>query len=63
MMKRFTKKVFCYKNGDDVAIVFAHSHEEAMYKFEKGYPDVTGDKVREVEYNHLDIGVINKGGK
>lgn len=57
---KIKKKVYIYKNGDDIAITRAFSKEEAVYKFEKHYPRVIGDMVTEADYNHLDIAVISR---
>ena len=58
-MKIRKKKVFIFKNeAGDIAITRAYSKEEAVYKFEKHYPRVTGDKVNEADYNFHEIAII-----
>lgn len=57
---KLKKKVYIYKNGEDIAITKAFSKEEAMYKFEQHYPRVLGEMIKEAEYNHLDIAVISR---
>lgn len=61
-MKIRTKKVFVYKNDEnDIAITNAYSKEEAIYKFLKQYSGVTGDQVKEAEYNFFNIAILQKG--
>ena len=56
---RIKKKIYIYKNNDnDIAITKAYSKEEAVYKFEKHYPRVTGDEVTEANYNFHDIAIL-----
>lgn len=59
-MGRFSKKLFVYSNGKDIAITQAHSKEEAIHTFEKQFKDVIGSDVNELEWNLYGIGVVKK---
>ena len=61
-MKIRKRKVYIYKNNEnDIAITNAYSKEEAIYKFSKQYSGVTGDQVKEAEYNFFNIAILQKG--
>lgn len=57
---RFSKKLFVYSDGKNIAVTQSHSKEEATHIFERMYKDVIGSDVKEVEFNLYGIGVVAK---
>lgn len=56
---RFKNEIYIYKNGSTVALTKAHSKEEAMYKFEKVFENVSGDMIKKAEFDYSDIARVN----
>jgi hypothetical protein len=56
---RFKSEIYIYKNGSTVALTKAHSKEEAMFKFEKVFADVSGDMIKKAEFDYSDIARVN----
>lgn len=56
----FKRKIFIYKNGDHIAIVNAHSKEEAMCKFVNVFnrDNITGDMIQEAKFDFCDVEII-----
>lgn len=56
---RFKNEIYIYKNGNTVALTKAHSKEEAMFKFEKVFENVSGDMIKKAEFDLSDIARVN----
>ena len=56
---RFKSEIYIYKNGNTVALTKAHSKEEAMFKFEKVFENVSGDMIKKAEFDISDIARAN----
>ena len=57
---RFKKKLFIFENESNIAITYAHSKEEAMHIFEKQFPDLVGNMIKETEFDFMGIAAIKK---
>jgi hypothetical protein len=56
---RFKSEIYIYKNGSMVALTTAHSKEEAMFKFEKVFENVSGNMIKKAEFDYSDIARVN----
>jgi hypothetical protein len=56
---RFKSEIYIYKNGSIVALTKAHSKEEAMFKFEKVFENVSGNMIKKAEFDYSDIARVN----
>jgi hypothetical protein len=56
---RFKSEIYIYKNGSMVALTKAHSKEEAMFKFEKVFENVSGNMIKKAEFDYSDIARVN----
>lgn len=56
---KFKNEIYIYKNGSIVALTKAHSKEEAMFKFEKVFSDVSGNMIKKAEFDLSDIARVN----
>lgn len=56
----FKNKIFIYKNGDTIAIVNAHSKEEAICKFKTVFnrDEISGDMIRDAKFDFYDVEII-----
>lgn len=56
---RFKSEIYIYKNGNTVALTKAHSKEEAMFKFEKVFDNVSGNMIKKAEFDYSDIARVS----
>lgn len=57
---RFKKRLFIFEDDSNIAITYAHSKEEAMHIFEKQFPDLVGNMIKEAEFDFMGIAAIKK---